>query len=59
MANTGNHPLSYYTSRKIDFSVRLNAILESSSKIVVEKRCSDEAKSSISSESLGKYNKSL
>ncbi|PKB92112.1 hypothetical protein RhiirA5_445990 [Rhizophagus irregularis] len=51
---TKNHPLSCYTSRKIDYSAKLNEILtqeELSTKIIV---C-EERESKLLSESLGIY----
>ena len=54
MTITKNHPLSCYTSRKIDYSAKLNEILikeELSSIIVVERN-----NATTLSESLGKYN---
>ena len=50
---TKNHPLSCYTSRRINFSARLNEDL--SSKIIAEKEYNSVATLSVLSESLGKY----
>ncbi len=48
-----NHPLSCYTSRKIDYSEKLNEIL--SSKIIINKEEDDHNNITILSKSLGNY----
>lgn len=54
---TENHPLSSYTSRKIDYSAKLNEIIfreELSSQFIVDKDKDFDNETNLLSESLGK-----
>jgi len=48
-----NHPLSCYTSRRIDYSAKLNEIL--SSKIIINNKKNNHDNVTILSEGLGNY----
>jgi hypothetical protein len=59
---TKNHPLSCYTSRKIDYSAKINEILtreELSSKFMKDERKEINNETTLLSESLGKKNYTL